>query len=177
MDGLAHLFKQMWQVPDMADSFVKASNITKTRHAHQVTSTSLYALLQTSTESADSVPFEDWCVQRASHSTQFDYWLKTLSLEILLLLYVRSIREGDFQLYIESLTKLMPQMFALDHMHYARWLTIHIRDMMALPSKHAACLQRVLRRKVRCTNQHHHIFGYGHRSVPRVEKYRCERFW
>ena len=109
--------------PGTADSFVKASHITKTRHAHQVTSASLYALLQnayvTSTESADSVPFEEWCVQRASDSAQFDYWLKTLSLEILLLLYVRSIREGDFQLYIESLTKLMPWMFALDHTHYA----------------------------------------------------------
>ena len=63
------------------------------------------------------------------------------SVEILLLLYVRSIREGDFQLYIKSLTKLMPWMFALDHTHYVRWLTVHIRDMMALPS---SCLQRVL---------------------------------
>lgn len=128
--------------PGTADSFVKASHITKTRHAHQVTSASLYVLLQNayvaSTESAEPVPFEEWCVQRASHSAQFDYWLKTLSLEILLLLFVRSIREGYFQLYIESLTKLMPWMFALDHTHYARWLTVHIRDMMALPSKQAA---------------------------------------
>ena len=95
-----------------ADSFVNASHITKTRHAHQVTFASLHALLQNvnvaSTESADSVPFEEWCVQRASHSAQFDFWWKTLSLEILLLLYVTSIRQGDFQLYIESLKKLMP---------------------------------------------------------------------
>ena len=29
-------------------------------------------------------------------------------------------------------------MFALDHTHYERWLTVHIRDMMALPTKQAA---------------------------------------
>ena len=132
--------------PGTADSFVKASHITKTRHAHQVTSASLYVLLQNayvaSTESAESVPFKEWCVQRASHSAQFDYWLKTLSLEILLLLFVRSIREGYFQFYIESLTKLMPWMFALDHTHYARWLTVHIRDMMALPSSRESSLYK-----------------------------------
>ena len=33
-----------------------------------------------------------------------------------LLLFVRSIREGNFQLYLESLTKIVPWMFTLDHM-------------------------------------------------------------
>ena len=101
-----------------------------------------------STESAESVPFEEWCVQRASQIARFDYWLRTLSLEILLLLFVRSIREGDFQLYIESLTKLMPWMFALDHTHYARWLTVHMRDMMTLPSKQAAVFKEFCERKL-----------------------------
>ena len=57
-----------------------------------------------------------------------------------MLVYIRSIREGDFELYIESMTKLMPQMFALDHTNYARWLSIHIRDMVNLSSKHPEVL-------------------------------------
>jgi len=36
----------------------------------------------------------------------------------LLLLYIRSIREGNFQLYIEALSKIVPWMFALNHLHY-----------------------------------------------------------
>ena len=71
----------------------------------------------------------------------FNYWLKSLSLEILLLLYIRSIREGNFQLYIESLSKVTPWMFALDHVHYLRWLPVHIRDMMSLKNKHPEILE------------------------------------
>ena len=84
----------------------------------------------------DSPSFQEWCTQRATSSVHFDYWLKTLSLELLLLRYIRSLREGNFQLYVESLTHLMPWMFALDHTHYARWLSVHIRDMMTLAERH-----------------------------------------
>jgi len=124
-----------------ANSFIHASHVTKTRHAHQVTAASLYTLLQrahsdTDAVQADSPPFEEWCTQRSKASVHFDYWLKTLSLELLLLRYIRSIREGNFQLYVESLTQIMPWMFALDHTHYSRWLSVHIRDMMSLAEKH-----------------------------------------
>ena len=57
-----------------------------------------------------------------------------------MLVYIRSIRVGDFELYIESMTKLMSQMFALDHTNYAGWLSIHIRDMVNLSSKHPEVL-------------------------------------
>ena len=30
----------------------------------------------------------------------------------------------------------MPWMFALDHTHYSRWLSVHIRDMTILAKKH-----------------------------------------
>ena len=128
-------------------SFINVSHVTKTRHAHQVTAASLYTLLQqtytkdcTSDDidemQSDSVPFEEWCIQRAKTTVHFDYWLKTLSLELLMLHYIRSLREGNFQLYVESLTQIMPWMFSLDHTHYSRWLSVHIRDMITLEKKH-----------------------------------------
>ena len=130
-----------------ANSFIHASHIAKTRHAHQVTAASLYILLQqaysedctsddTDAMQPDSPTFEEWCIQRAKASVHFDYWLKTLSLELLLLRYIRSLHEGNFQLYVESLTQIIPWMFALDHTHYSRWLPVHIRDMMNLTEKH-----------------------------------------
>ena len=129
-----------------ADSFIKVSHVTKTRHSHQVTAASLHTLLHpayteyntsaTAVESALS--FEQWCQVSAQQSVQFDYWLKTLSLEIIMLLFIRSIREGNFQLYMESLTAIVPWMFALDHTHYSQWLSVHIRDMVSLKEKHPA---------------------------------------
>ena len=50
--------------------------------------------------------------------------------------YVRSLREGNFQLYLESLTKIVPWMFALDHTHYSRWLPVHIQDITLLSENH-----------------------------------------
>ena len=125
-----------------ANSFIHATHVTKTRHAHQVTAASLYVLLQraysedcTSDDpnsmQLDSPTFEEWCIQRSEASAHFDYWLKTL----LLLRYIRSLREGNFPLYVESLTQIVPWMFALDHTHYSRWLPVHICDMTTL----AAC--------------------------------------
>lgn len=54
-----------------------------------------------------------------------------LNMEILGLMFVRSHREQDFPLYVESLKALVPWFFALDH-HYARWIPVHIRDMESL---------------------------------------------
>ena len=107
-----------------------------------MTAASLYVLLQraysedcTSDDpnsmQLDSPTFEEWCIQRSEASAHFDYWLKTL----LLLRYIRSLREGNFPLYVESLTQIVPWMFALDHTHYSRWLPVHICDMTTL----AAC--------------------------------------
>ena len=120
-----------------------ASHVTKTRHPHQVTAGSLYCLIhqayaeQCPATAADDTPgFDEWCAQQANRSVHFDYWLKVLSLETMLPVYVRSLREGNFDLYVQSLTQIVPWMFALDHTHYSRWLSVHIRDMTSLSVKH-----------------------------------------
>ena len=59
-----------------------------------------------------------------------------LQLELVVMIYVRSIREGNFLLYIDALTKIVPWFFALGHVHYARWVPIHLRDMVALKHTH-----------------------------------------
>ncbi len=129
-----------------ADSFVKASHVTKTRHAHQVTAASLHTLLQKAyseyinAAEMEVLTLEKWCEIRSQESVQFSYWHKTLTLEITLLLFIRSLREGNFQLYVESLAKIVPWMFVLNHTHYSKWLPVHIRDMMQLSDKHPAIL-------------------------------------
>ena len=124
-------------------SFISASHVTKTRHAHQVTAGSLHCLShQAYTEQcpateADVTPgFDEWCAQQAKRSVHLDYWLKVLSLDIMLLVYVTSLREGNFDLYVQSLAQIVPWMFELDHTHYSRWLSVHIRDMTSLSVNH-----------------------------------------
>ena len=49
---------------------------------------------------------------------------------------VRSLREGDFALYVQACDKLCGWFHALDHTNYARWLPVHVRDMVVLADKH-----------------------------------------
>ena len=77
---------------------------------------------------------------QANKCVHFDYWMKTLSLELLLLVFIRSIREGNFGMYVESLAEIVTWFFALDHTHYSRWLSVHIRDMMMLSEKQPGVL-------------------------------------
>ena len=59
-----------------------------------------------------------------------------LDFELLCLQLVRAIREADFSLYLKAIRELLPWMFALDSHNYARWLSVHYRDMCELPLKH-----------------------------------------
>ena len=55
---------------------------------------------------------------------------------------LRSLREANFKHFIESLGQLAPWMFSLDHINYAQWLSVHVRDMCTLSSKHLKVFQQ-----------------------------------
>ena len=123
-----------------ADSFLKASHVTKTRRAHQVTC-SLFILLRAAyneytleCNNETSLDFASWCAKMSAEKPQFQFWYLTLLLELDVFTFIRSIREGNFGLYLASLTNLIPCFFALNHTNYARWLLVHVRDMKSLPA-------------------------------------------
>ena len=60
----------------------------------------------------------------------------TLNFQLTILMFFRSIRSGDFGFYISSIQKLLPWFSALDHSNYARWLSVHLCDMMLLQKIH-----------------------------------------
>ena len=101
-----------------ADCFLKASNVNKTRRAHQITACSLYILLQAAykeyaLECSEGTisDFESWCDRMSTEKTHFQFWYQTLLLELGIFTFIRSIREGNFRLYLASLAKLIPCLF------------------------------------------------------------------
>ena len=58
-----------------------------------------------------------------------------LQFQLIILIFVRSLREGNFQLYKDACKSLAPWFFALDRTHYARRLPVHIRDMECLETE------------------------------------------
>jgi len=128
-----------------AESFLTASSVTRTRQAHQVTAASLYRLMKTAytdycneaiENSTEVIDLEDWCEQRKLQSPQFQFWYLILSMELTILALIRSFREANFELYCDALSELIPYFFANNNINYARWLPIHLRDMMSLEQHH-----------------------------------------
>ena len=129
-----------------ADSCLKGSQVTRTRWAHQVTTSALYLLMLDAysrycTDLEDGtnqkqMSMDEWRVVRSTESPQFKFWQLILDLELYVFLFIRSIRAADFLLYIESLSKIVPWFFVLDHPNYARWIPVHLRDMVTLQRKH-----------------------------------------
>ena len=61
-----------------------------------------------------------------------NYWRLILELQIDILVFIRSIRESNFHLYVLSLKNLMKWFFSMDHYNYARWVTVHLFDLVNL---------------------------------------------
>jgi len=81
---------------------------------------------------AEVVSFSAWCLKKVTAVPQFHFWYLTFQLELLLLVFVRSLPEANFELYIDAVSKIIPWFFGLDHTNSARWLPIHLRDMCRL---------------------------------------------
>ena len=128
-----------------ADSFLKALHVSRARHVHQVTASALHILMYDAYKkywedmNADVPPeFDKWRLQQEEARRQFLYWSTTLHFELIIPIFIRSLRERNFKLYIDALVSLMPWFFALNHTNYGRWLPVHIRDMILLEESHPA---------------------------------------
>ena len=102
----------------------------------------LFILLKKAWESHKGVSnsgteeFQKWVEQQSKDSIQFHYWYQAISLQTTLLMLVRSIREANFKMYLDVLTQICPWMFALDHVHYSRWLPVFLKTLKDLEVRH-----------------------------------------
>ena len=90
----------------VADSFIKAADVKRTRYARSVIAATLYILQRRCylhyfdlLKSDEPVSFSQWVLDSCNISTQFHNWNTVLLLELTMLTFVRSIRS----LYIEAL--------------------------------------------------------------------------
>ena len=55
-------------------------------------------------------------------SPTFQFWDTVMSIEKIILTFIRAHREKNFDLYVKSLELIVGFFFALDHYNYARWV-------------------------------------------------------
>ncbi len=103
-----------------AATFLKATNVMRTRCAHQVTIVVLDILLKRAhKDSGTELTFDEW-VQVASDESTFKFWFLIHKYETIIFMFIRSYRERKFPLMVYALKKLVILFFVVDHQNCAR---------------------------------------------------------
>ena len=63
----------------------------------------------------------------------FKYWMLIIKFQIDYLVFIRSMREGNFKLFVKTLISLIKWFFIFDHDSHDRWLSVQIQDLLSLP--------------------------------------------
>ena len=123
--------------PGRIDSFLKGNQVKRSRYAHQVTLSVLLTLARDSLEHQTTFDcFNDWKENLAKVSVNAHYWFTVIDLEISLFMFVRSLREANFDLFVRCIKDILPWSFALDHVHYSRWMSVFLYDLICLPEEY-----------------------------------------
>ena len=125
------------------ESFLKGSKVKRTRYAHHVT---LSVLLTLAKESFDQqtlfTSYKDWKENLSKTSVNAYYWFTVIDLEVMLFMFVKSLRDPNLDLFVRSLKEILTWTFALDHIHYARWLSVFVHDIVCLGEEHPDLFQQ-----------------------------------
>jgi hypothetical protein len=85
------------------------------------------------TDNGHELSMDAWGSEMRKRSPTFLFWDTIIYYETLIFIFIRAHREKRFALYVEVLEQLVHLFFSLDHVNYARWIPIHLRDMKSLP--------------------------------------------
>ena len=144
-----------------AASTLDEHHIKRTRYAHQISLVALSLLKQEAYSTyceevqGSPEPFELWSMKCSEHTDMFKYWSQIIKLELIMCRFVRSLRDGDFELYVKVLDELCPWFFAFDHTNYARWVPVHVKDLVELPVKHPEVYAEFMKGNFVVQRSHH----------------------
>ena len=107
-------------------------NITGARYFIQVYLCAEFRAMMLILENEETIlDFERWMNEKSYESPICYYWKMIVNLQVLILYFVRSERERNFNLYA-ILNSSMKYIFALNHYNYVRWLSLHVDDLLKL---------------------------------------------
>ena len=115
------------------DSLVSVNHIKRARYCIQVAVFVMFSLLTSAHEkSGDKSPVLYWLKNQSEENEMCHYWYIIIDLMLNLLIFVRSIKDGNFGRYVSFLQQVVKWCYASDHDHYARWVTVHLYDLANL---------------------------------------------
>ena len=94
----------------------------------------IYTCLKEAHEAGNSVLLLFfWAEERSSSSSMFKYWMLIMKFQISYLVFIRSMKEHIFKPLVKMMIFLVKWFFDFNHYNYARWLSMHIQDLLNFP--------------------------------------------
>ena len=122
-------------------AFLSGSFITRTRYQYQVLVSALNSLMIIEYGKCPENNFDVWIENSMKESAQFKYWYMGLELILRFLIFVRSIRTADIDLYMASLCYWCRWFFIFDHPNYARYASVHLVDLFNAKTENGLAYQ------------------------------------
>lgn len=76
--------------------------------------------------------FRKFVDERRNQSESFKFWDNVLIIIQIIQDLIRADRTGNWKLHCETMTKLLPLYHVFDHIHYLRWGSIYVQDILNL---------------------------------------------
>ena len=104
------------------------------RYAHQVTMAALHTLtMDAFKRQTEFSNYSDWRQNLENESVTAKFWFTVIYMQVLLFMFVRSLRDSNFALFIQCFEEMLTWLAALDHVNYLRWGSVFLNDMKHLP--------------------------------------------
>ena len=116
----------------MENTVVNVTDIKRCRYGLRISACAIYQQLVKAFNTKKNITVWEWLAQESETSTMTLYWKNILEMQIHILVFIRALRESNFELYLVSLKSLMKWFFALDHYNYARWQSVHLFNFLSL---------------------------------------------
>ena len=105
--------------------------------------------------------FETWKESKTKENANLCFWFHAIQLETLLFSLTKSLRDADVGLFVQCIKEIMPWMFTLDHTHYARWMSVFLKDLQLIPSKYPSIFEEFKRGYVTVKNGNRKFSNIG----------------
>ncbi|KAK3926298.1 Variant surface glycoprotein ILTAT 1.24 [Frankliniella fusca] len=79
---------------------------------------------------------------KSTENVELQFWMTYVEMAHILLEFTRSMRDGKWDLYLSSLSQMLPYLARYDHHNYLKSLSVYIAEMHALPSEVEAAFRQ-----------------------------------
>ena len=88
--------------------------------------------------------FEKFVKCNSTTKQTFAFWSSYCDMVGILLLFIRSIREGNWEMHLASIRSMLPWIFAYDRVNYSRYLPVYWMEMHDLGHTHPLIYQQFM---------------------------------